>query len=67
MAIYIHRRVHVCQSSSVTLPASELAELGIIRRRKNEALARLQAAGLIQIESVPTGQSAKVTLTWKPG
>jgi hypothetical protein len=49
----------------VTLPLEELAELGVNRRRKNEALAKLQAAGLIRIESAGAGQSAEVTLLWR--
>jgi hypothetical protein len=66
MAEYIYRRTHVCRSQTVTLPAGELAELGIIRQRKNEALAILETAGLIRIEKRSTGRSAKVTLTWQP-
>ena len=66
VAAILYRRTHVCRSPTVTLPAAELAEVGITRRRKNEALSRLQAAGLIRVESVPTGCSAKVTLTWQP-
>jgi hypothetical protein len=50
----------------VTLPGSELAELGIDRRRKREALVKLEAVGLIRLEKA-VGQSAKVTLTWQPG
>ena len=64
VAEIIYRRTHVWGSPTVTLPTGDLAELGIDRRRKNEALARLEAAGLIRIESMPTGCSAKVTLTW---
>jgi hypothetical protein len=66
VAQLIYRRTHVCHSQTVTLPASELAELGIIRQRKNEALAMLETAGLIRIEKRPAGRSAKVTLIWKP-
>jgi hypothetical protein len=66
VAEYIYRRTHVCRSQTVTLPAGELAELGIIRQRKTEALAMLEAAGLIRIERMAPGQSAKVTLTWTP-
>ena len=66
VAQLIYRRTHVCHSQTVTLPAGELAELGIIRQRKNEALAMLETAGLIRIEKRPAGRSAKVTLTWKP-
>jgi len=66
VAMYIYRRTRVCRSQTVTLPAGELAELGIDRRRKNEALAKLEAAGLIRVERVPIGQKAKVTLTWQP-
>ena len=64
LAIYIYRRTHVCRSQTVTLPAGELTELGITRRRKNEALAKLKAAGLIRVKRMAPGQSAKVTLTW---
>src|SRR5262249_55579367 len=35
-AMLISRRTHVCRSQTVTLPAGELAEHGITRRRKNE-------------------------------
>jgi len=66
VAQLIYRRTHVCRSQTVTLPADELADLGIIRQRKTEALARLEAAGLIRVERVPIGQKAKVTLTWQP-
>jgi hypothetical protein len=66
VAMLIYRRTHVCRSQTVTLPADELAELGIIRARKNEVLAKLEAVGLIRIERVAPGRSAKVTLTWKP-
>jgi|SRR6516162_1020745 hypothetical protein len=66
VAELIYRRTHVCRSRTVTLPISELRELGIDRNRKNEALVKLEAAGLIRIERMAPGQSAKMTLTWKP-
>jgi len=66
VAMYIYRRTCVCGNQTVTLPAGELAELGIDRRRKGEALAKLQAARLIQIRKVPTGRAAEVRLTWRP-
>ena len=66
VAMYIYRRTHVCRSQTVTLPAAELAELGITRRRKNEALPILEAAKLIRTEKAPAGRSAKATLTWQP-
>jgi len=66
VAMLIYRRTHVCRSQTVTLPANELAEHGVGRNRKNEALAKLEVAGLIRIERTAPGQSAKVTLTWKP-
>jgi hypothetical protein len=64
VALYIYRRTKVCNSLTVTLPGSELAELGINRRRKHEALAKLAAAGLVRLEKA-TGQSTRVTLLWK--
>jgi hypothetical protein len=66
VAIYIYRRTHVCRSPTMTLAADDLKELGIIRRQKNRALAQLQTTGLIRVENMPTGHSAKVTLTWQP-
>jgi hypothetical protein len=66
VAIYIYRRTHVCRSLTVTLPARELAEVGIVRQRKHEALTKLQAARLIKVERI-AGRTAKVTLTWQPG
>ena len=66
VAVLIYRRTHVCRSRTVTLPTSELAELGIARNRKAEALADLEAAGLIRIEKTGPGRAVKVTLTWQP-
>jgi hypothetical protein len=64
VALCIYRRTHVCGSQTVTLPAEELAELGVTRRTKNRALDELQQVGLIKTEKVAAGQSTKVTLTW---
>jgi hypothetical protein len=66
VAQLIYRRTHVCGSQTVTLLASELAEHGITRQRKAEALAKLEAAGLLRIEKVAPGRAAEVTLTWRP-
>jgi hypothetical protein len=65
-ALHVYRRTRVCKSQTVTLPAAELAELGIGRSQKARALVALQAAGLIRIEGSSPGQTAKVTLLWKP-
>jgi hypothetical protein len=66
VAMLIYRRTHVCRSQTVTLSAGELAELGITRQRKAEALTKLEAAGLIRIERMAAGRAAKVTLAWQP-
>jgi hypothetical protein len=66
VAMYIYRRTHVCRSQTVTLPITELRELGIDRKRRHEALINLEAAGLIRLERMLAGRSTKVTLTWKP-
>jgi hypothetical protein len=65
VAIYIYRRTQVCRSLTVTLPAAELAEIGIVRQYKHMALDKLQAAKLIKFERT-AGQTAKVTLMWQP-
>ena len=64
MALCIYRRTYVCSSRTVTLPAADLAELGISRWLKADVLRRLQAAGLVRVENSP-GRTAKVTLLWK--
>jgi hypothetical protein len=69
VALCIYRQTCVHKSRTVTLPAgkqSVLAEQGIGRNRKHEALAKLEAAGLVRIEEVAVGQLAKVTLLWRP-
>src|SRR5215510_2979676 len=66
VAMLIYRRIHVCRSQTVTLPAGELAELGVARNRKAEALATLEVAKLIRIEKTGPGRTVKVTLTWRP-
>jgi hypothetical protein len=66
VAMYIYRRTHVCHSQTVMLPIGELGELGIDRKRRHEALTMLEAAGLVRLERMAPGRSAKVTLTWKP-
>jgi hypothetical protein len=66
VALYIYRRTVVCKSRTVTLPGDDLAELGISRGRKQEALARLDAAKLVRVENA-TGLSARVTLVWEEG
>jgi len=66
IALYIYRRTKVCGSLTVTLPGSELAELGINRSAKRKALVMLRGAGLIKIKRQSSGQAAKVTLTWQP-
>ncbi len=64
VALCIYRRTRICESRTVTLPTSELAELDVDRRRKHEALTRLQNAGLIKVEKL-AGQTARITLTWR--
>ena len=63
VALYIYRRVMVCNSRTVTLPSGELAELGLTRQDKQRALVRLQKAGLVELVKVK-GRTTQVTLTW---
>ena len=64
VALCIYRRVQVCDNRTVTLPSSELAELGIVRQYKQRAL--IQRAGLIKVEN-GSGRTARVTLIWQQG
>ena len=66
VALYIYRRVQICGNRTVTLPSSELAELGIVRQYKQTALIKLQRAGLIKVEN-GSGRTARVTLIWQQG
>ena len=64
VALCIYRRVSICNSRTVTLPNADLAELSIDWRRKREALAKLQHAGLIKVKNT-TGRTARITLKWR--
>jgi hypothetical protein len=66
VALYIYRRVCVCDSWTVTLPNAELARLGVERRRKGEALTQLENVGLIKVKKNSAGRSARVSLIWQP-
>ena len=66
VALCIYRRTRVGHTKTVTLPAAELAGLGVTRGRKQEALARLEEAGLVKVEN-STGRAAQITLTWEGG
>lgn len=65
VAQYIYRRVHVCKSRTVTLPGTELAELGVGRSQKNRVLTQLAHAGFIQIGKEAQGCTSRVTLLWE--
>ena len=66
VALYIYRRVQICDDRTVTLPSGELAELGIVRQNKQRALIKLQRARLINVEN-ESGRTARVTLIWQQG
>ncbi len=66
VALYIYRRVMICNNRTVTLPSGELAELGLARRDKQRALARLQQAGLVKLVRAK-GRTTQVTLIWRTG
>jgi hypothetical protein len=65
-ALYIYRRVRICDDRTVTLPSGELAELGIVRQNKQRALIKLQRARLIKVEN-ESGRTSRVTLIWQQG
>ena len=56
----------VRRSQTVVLPGPELAELGVDRSRKREALLSLKAAEIIQLRRAGPGQKTEVTLLWRP-
>jgi hypothetical protein len=52
-------------NKTVKLPHAELAELGINPRTANDALLRLQKAGLIRLQSEGRGHKTSITLLLK--
>jgi hypothetical protein len=67
LSVYIYRRTKIAKNDTVTLPSTELTELGIDRSAKRKALARLVAAGLIRIVRDTPGRATKVTLLRRDG
>jgi hypothetical protein len=64
VALYIYRRVQICDNRTVTLPSGELAELGIVRQNKQRALIKLQRARLITVGN-GSGRTSRVSLIWQ--
>ena len=65
LALYIYHRHRVCNDVMVTLVGADLVELKIKRRERNEALLRLQAAGLIRRRLAGPGKRTEITLLWQ--
>ena len=61
VALLVYRRTRINGSKTVKLPTSDLAGTEIDRRRKREALIRLERAGLIRVRN-SRGRSAAITL-----
>jgi hypothetical protein len=66
VALYVYRQTRVHRSQTITLSGAELAELGVDRSRKREALMSLEAAGIVRLSRAGSGQSTEVTLLWRP-
>jgi hypothetical protein len=64
VAAFVYRRVHVCNSRTVTLPNAELAEVGVNRSAKHKALLQLAQVGVIRIEPITPGHAGTMTLLW---
>ena len=62
---YLHYRVWVTKSRTVTLPNKTLKSWGVDRMSKSRALRKLQQAGLVSVES-RTRRSPLVTLLTPP-
>ena len=62
---YLHYRVWVTKSRTVTLPNATLKSWGVSRMRKSRALRKLEQAGLVRVESRPR-RSPLVTLLARP-
>jgi hypothetical protein len=65
VALLLYRRCLVQRSKTVSFPNSELSKLGISRRTKFRALALLEEAGAVTVET-RNGRSVRVTLHWFP-
>ena len=66
VALYVYRQTQVRRGQAVTLSGPELAELGVDRSRKREALLSLEAAGIVRMSQTGSGQKTEVTLLWRP-
>jgi hypothetical protein len=65
VAMVIYRECLMRRSKTIDLSNAVLAELGVGRKTKYRALARLREAGAVTIE-VDNGHSTRVTLHWFP-
>jgi hypothetical protein len=66
VGLHVFRRTVVCHSSTVTLDKTELAELGVDRKRGSEALHDLANAGIVRLGRTGSGQKTEATLLWRP-
>jgi hypothetical protein len=66
VGLHVFRRTVVCHSSTVTLDKTELAELGVDRKRGREALHDLANAGIVRLSRTGSGQKTEATLLWRP-
>jgi hypothetical protein len=65
VAELLYRQCLMRRSKRVTLPNGELAELGISRHTKYQAIAWLKEAGAVTVEA-RNGRAVTVTLHWFP-
>ena len=63
--LVLYRQCLMRRSKTVSLPNTELRELGISRQTKYRALAELEEAGAL-IKEPWNGRSVQVTLRWFP-
>jgi len=65
VALVLYRQCLLKRSRTVGLPNGELRKVGVSRHTKYRALAELEEAGVLTVET-GNGQSTRVTLHWFP-
>lgn len=67
LALLLYRRCSLCNSSTITVPGSDLAELGLSRFSKSRWLYRFEQLGILHVEEQPQiGRALQVTLLHWP-
>jgi hypothetical protein len=66
VALYVYRQTIVNHTTTVPVPSSDIARLGVDRSLKSKALSSLETAGIVRLQQTRRGRMTEVTLLWRP-